>query len=553
MDANKVWQWRIMCVDKNSRHPEPFQCSNRIGLDFNVASNNHQKLDIGLVTNGVILEVCDFAKTVNKSKRHFFTNILENNFNLDLENDQQRIDFTSRIMHKVKNLIRKPPKDKNEVFTLFDTPCNPECSSSNEPNMASTKHKTESILVETDDTDDWEHEDELKCSQATSKDCIKAESLLEVMDRAQSDDSDYEDELKFSEAQSAEKPKDDDFSKLFPFCEKIGLNLDFGSKQSLEPGLLTKGIMLELIHFTRILTASYSPIVLDVLEHNFELDLKSQQDKSRAFFKISHLLKKRTRFLNIGTKISPEFKTEPFSFQTNPFKRHRETALSDMEAPQYQFKEVTKRRQSDLKSKQAIKRRKRDMETNTLSYHTHLYSSRIAEGDHCHTCPVGKNDSDSDSGKRCDMEQEVMGTEGNCSYSLGSSQLILDKATDSGNFCKQNQSQNPKSSLGYDIPRKPESNCLHVPFLNTNYIVSTLPTDNLNVIPPLASQHNEGGHCGAEEESQTPINVPNKSDVEQEEMETEHNMWKLRANRVRKILSAEREFWSIYQVKEIWP
>ncbi|XP_034000002.1 uncharacterized protein LOC117493514 isoform X1 [Trematomus bernacchii] len=388
-----------------------------------------------------------------------------------------------------------------------------------------------------DDTDDWEHEDELQCSQATSKDCIKAESLLEVMDRAQSDDSDYEDELKFSEAQSAEKQKDDDFSKLFPFCEKIGLNLDFGSKQSLEPGLLTKGIMLELIHFTRILTASYSPIVLDVLEHNFELDLKSQQEKSRALFKISHLLKKRTRFLNIGTKISPEFKTEPFSFQTNPFKRHRETALSDMEAPQYQFKEVTKRRQSDLKSKQAIKRRKRDMETNTLSYHTHLYSTTTAEGDHCHTCPVGKSDSDSDSGKKCDMEQEVMGTEGNCSYPLGSSQLILDKATDSGNVCKQNQSQNPKSSLGYDIPRKPESNCLHVPFLNTNYIVSTLPTDNLNVIPPLASQHNEGGHCGVEEKCQTPINVPNKSDVEQEEMETEHDMWKLRANRVRKILS----------------
>ncbi|XP_034060235.1 uncharacterized protein LOC117538538 [Gymnodraco acuticeps] len=537
MDTNKVWQWRIMCVDKYSRHPEPFHCSNRIGLDFNVASNNHQKLDIGLVTNGVILEVCDFAKTVNKSKRHFFTNILENNFDLDLENDQQRIDFTSRIMHKVKNLIRKPPKDKHEVFTLFDTPCNPECSSSNEPNMASTKHKTESILVETDNTDDWEHEEELQCSHATSKDCIKAESLLEEMDRAQSDDSDYEDEFKFSEAQSAEKQKDDDFSKLFPFCEKIGLNLDFGSKQSLEPGLLTKGIMLELIHFTRILTASYSPIVLDVLEHNFELDLKSQQEKNRAWFKISHLLKKRTRFLNIGTKISPEFKTEPFSFQTNPFKRHRETALSDMEAPQYQFKEVTKRRQSDLKSKQAIKRRKRDMETNTLSHHTHLYSSRTAEGDHCHTCPVGKSDSDSDSGNKCDMEQEVMGTEGNCSYPLGSSQLILGKATDSGNVCKQNQSQNPKSSLGYDIPRKPESNCLHVPFLNTNYIVSTLPTDNLNVIPPLASQHNEGGHCGVEEKCQTPINVPNKSDVEQEEMETEHDMWKLRANRVRKILS----------------
>ncbi|XP_044025728.1 uncharacterized protein LOC122863370 isoform X1 [Siniperca chuatsi] len=536
MDANTVWQWRIMRVKKYSRRPEPFHYSNKIGLDFNAASNTQEKLDLQLVTNGVILEVCDFAKTVNKSKRYFITNILENNFDLGLENEQQRIDFTARILHKVTDLIRKPPKDKQEVFTLFDTSSKPEFNSNNGLNMASPERKTESFLVEMDDTDDSDYEDEFKCSQATCKEDIKTESLSEEMDGAHVDGSENEDELKCTGiTQSTAELKEDVLPPSFPYCEEIGLSLEFGSKQSLDPGLLTKGVMIELVHFTRILTASFSSIVLGVLEHNFELDdLKSLRVKNRIWFKISHLLKRRKRLTTTGSKVTPRFKNEPFSFQTNPFKRPRGSALSNMGNPQYQFKEVTKRRQSDLKNKQekrailttnerVTKRCKRgqstDMETNTLSHHT-LCTIGTAEGGHCYICPLGESDLDSD------------------------------KVRNSRNAGNQDHLQNQTSS---DIPRESKSSSLGIneTLLTTTKVSSSLPTVILNVKTLLASQTDKG-LCGGDEQTQTSKNTTKQCDMEQEEMGTENNMWKLRANRVKQILSGlNKEFGKFYRSKKI--
>lgn len=223
MDANTIWQWRISCVKKYSRATESFHYCSKIGLDFNVGSKTHRKLDLELVTNGVLLEICDFAKMVNKSKRHFIINVLENNFHLGLENDQQRIAFTAQILHKVKDLLRKPPKDKHEVFHLFDTS---QCIS----NMASTEHKT-------DDSGDSEDED-VWCEQSSSTENIKTEEAY----RLHADDSDHEDEC--LRPQSIEELNEDVLLSSFPYCEEIGLNFDIGSKQSLDPGLLTKGVVV---------------------------------------------------------------------------------------------------------------------------------------------------------------------------------------------------------------------------------------------------------------------------------------------------------------------
>ncbi|XP_049913950.1 uncharacterized protein LOC126398558 isoform X1 [Epinephelus moara] len=624
MDASKVWQWRIMHVKKYSRRPDPFYYSNRIGLDFNVASSAQKKLDLQLVTNGVILEICNFAKIVNKSKRRFLTNILENNFDLGFENEQQRIDFSARIHYKVKELIRKPPKDKNEVFTLFDTSSKAERNSNYGLTTASSEHlvemdetdhsehedefkfsqvtskeylqteglseemdeapgddvqhedefkcsqvtskeylQTEGLSVEMDKApgDDSEHEDEFRCSQVTPKEHLKTEGLSAEMDKAPGDDSEHEDEFrysqvtpkehlqteglsvemgiapgddsehedefKYSKAQSAEELQEDCLPPLFPYCEGIGLNLDVGSKQSLDPDLLTKGVMLELVHFTRILTASYSPIVLDVLKHNFELDLKSQQGKSRLWFKISHLLRRRNRLLATGTKISLNFKDEQFSFQTNPLKRTKFSTLSNVEATQYHLKDVMKRRQSDLKSNQkkralsrsserANKRHRigqfEDMETNSLSHHTDLCTSEKVEGDHCHTFPLGESDQDSD------------------------------RVTNPGYTGKLDHLQSPKScSLSSDIAGDSEPSYLGfcTPLFTTTEISSSSPTVNSNVNPPFVSQPDERGLCGGEEPTQTPRNALNKHDMEQDEMGTEI-IWKLRANRVKQILSSPK-------------
>ncbi|XP_039638342.1 uncharacterized protein LOC120547041 isoform X3 [Perca fluviatilis] len=580
MDANKVWQWRIMHVKKFSRHPEPFYHSNRIGLNFNVASKTQKKKELQLLTNGVMLEICDFAKTMNKNKMHFITNILENNFDLGLENEQQRVYFTNQIKIKVKDRKRLSLQDKNEVFTLFDISSKPECNS----NMASTERKTESFLVEIDDTDDSDYEDTFKCSQATSKEYMKTEILSEEINGAHGDDSEHEDELKYSGAPSAEELKEDVLPSLFPSCEEIGLNLDIGSKQSLDLGLLTNGVMLELLQVTKILAASFSRIVLDVLGHNFKLDLESPQEKTRVLSKILYILNRRKQLMIFG-KVSPEFENKPFSLQKTPFKRNRGSALSNMEALPYQFKEVTKRRQSDLKSKQekralltserANKRSRRwqskDTKTNIPYRPADLCTGHTAKGDHCYSHPLTETDLDYYTGNERDMEQEEMETENNYTCPLGESDLDSDEVPDSGNTGNQIDLQSTKScSLSSDISRESNSNCSGIcaPTLTTIDISSTLSTVNSNVNPPFVSPPDERVLCGDEEQTQNPRKSPNECDMEQEKrgtennytcplgefdldsdtgnefdmeqkkMETEKNMWKLRANRVKQILSS---------------
>ncbi|XP_040920853.1 uncharacterized protein LOC121199914 [Toxotes jaculatrix] len=430
MDANTVWQWRIMHVKKYSTSPELFHSSKKIGLDFNVGSNIQKKVDLHLVTNGVLLEVCDFAKTVIKGKWQFITNILENNFDLGLKNEQQRMKFTARILHKVKDLIQKHPKDKHEAFSLFDTSSETECGSNSEhgPSMASTEHKTNSVLVDMDGTVERQHED-VKCSQ---------EPKTEEMAGPHVDDNDTEDEFECSGPQSTEELKEDVLPLSFPCCEEIGLSLDVDSTQSLDPSLLTKGVMLELVHFSRVLTASYRSLVLSVLEHNFELDLKSQQGKSEVWFRVLDLLKRREQLI-------AEFNSEPLCFQT---------ARSKGGAPQYQFKEVTERRQCDLESKQEkralsttseriTKRCRREQaETNVHSQHTDLCTSESAKDDHHYMCPLDPDEvtdsenaeSEDDSQKppkECDMEQEIMETESNIwklrANLVKRTQILIDK------------------------------------------------------------------------------------------------------------------------------
>ncbi|XP_023286021.1 uncharacterized protein LOC111672714 isoform X1 [Seriola lalandi dorsalis] len=510
MDANTLWRWRIKHVKKYSRHPEPFHYSNKMGLDFNVGSNTQKKLDLHSLTNSVILEVCDFAETVKRNKWHFITNILENNFDLGLKSEQQRIEFTSQLLHKVRHLIRKPPEDKDEGFTLFDTSSGPEFTSNSKSrlNMASTEYKTDCFLVDMDDMDESEHEDKLKCSRAPSKDYMK----MEEMDGPRADDSDDVDELECSEPQSTEELKEDVIPPSFPCCTVIGLNLDVESKQSLDPGLLTKGMMLELVQFTRTLTASDRSIVLSVLEHNFELDLKCQQEKNQVWFTILQLQKRKKQLLTTGTKISPEFKSEPFSFQTNPFEKV--SPLSSVRASLYQLKEVSKRRQSDLKSKQekialsttrehVTKRRRTEQaeqeETNTISHHTDI--SQTSEDDHSYMCP-----------------------------------LDSDEVTDSENDENGDDLQNPTSS---DIHNESESSCVGKcePCLITTDGSSSLPNLKSNVNPTFANQPDERGQCGDEEKTEIPRIVLYKCDMDEKEMETESNMWKLRVNRVKQILS----------------
>ncbi|KAL7388429.1 hypothetical protein ABVT39_013686 [Epinephelus coioides] len=150
------------------------------------------------------------------------------------------------------------------------------------------------------------------------------------------------------------------------------------------------------------------------------------------------------------------------------------------------------------------------MKTNSLSHHTDLCTSEKAEGDHCHTFPLGESDQDSD------------------------------KVTNTGYTGKLDHLQSPKRcSLNSDIAgdSKPSYLGYCTPLCTTTEISSSSPTVNSNVNPPFVSQTDERGLCVGEEPRQTPSNASNKHDMEQDEMGTEI-MWKLRANRVKQILSS---------------
>lgn len=104
---------------------DPYSNCKKIGLDFNVGSGSNQKLDLQLLTKGVMVEVSDFAKEVNRAQQHVVCDILEYNFDLGLQK-HQRNDFATRTMHILRELIIKlktalgKPGLVMEVFTLLD-------------------------------------------------------------------------------------------------------------------------------------------------------------------------------------------------------------------------------------------------------------------------------------------------------------------------------------------------------------------------------------------------------------------------------------------------
>ncbi|KAK9531670.1 hypothetical protein VZT92_011080 [Zoarces viviparus] len=101
---------------------------------------------------------------------------------------------------------------------------------------------------------------------------------------------------------------------------------------------------------------------------------------------------------------------------------------------------------------------------------------------------------------------------------LGESDLDSEEVTDSENSGNEGNLRIPKRLLGSDTS-------------------SSLPTVNSNLNPRFASQSDERGLGEDEEQTQFPKDAPNESDMEEEEMGTE-KMWKMRANRVKQILSA---------------
>ncbi|XP_028253065.1 uncharacterized protein LOC114428659 [Parambassis ranga] len=500
--ANTVWQWRIMHVRKYSRNPEPFLCSNKIGLDFNVESTTKKKKDVGLLTNGVVLELCDFAKTVKESKRHLITNILEKNFDLGLENEQQRADFTKRILLKLKDLIRTPLQNKHEAFPLFDTLSVPSCTNSieNGQSVGSAEHQSNSLqeLTETDYGED--------------------EAKTEKVDGFHADDSD-EDQMEWLGA--TEDMKADACALSFPYCQEIGLSFDLESQQHLDPDLLTKAVMLELVDFSTLLNASYSSIVLDVLDYNFELDVKSQQGQKQVWSSILHLLKRRKQFAVASAKLGPQFENEPFSIQTNPLKRPRQSCL---EAPLNRNEEVTKRRKSDLKREENLFQ---ESTTNT----DQPFSSQSDDSSHLKDenqtyIPPTSTSHFTEAYAFQDMSEELPCRKKMC---------LANQRSDVKEAVRQKQLQIQRETVMLQSDVETDETTDSENWTDEDDLHNTTNSE-INVVPPFTSQFDKSKQQRDEQQMLVPTTPTNGCDIIQDEMESMINTWKLRAKRVKQIL-----------------
>ncbi|XP_034017651.1 uncharacterized protein LOC117502681 isoform X2 [Thalassophryne amazonica] len=568
MDVSTIWQWRIKFVKIYSRHPEPFLYCDKIGLDFNVGSNKRKKLDLQLATNGAILEICEFAKTLYKYRYRFVSHILENSFDLGLENDQQRIEFSLKIGPKISPVKRRCYKYKIKPFNLasFLSDCK---NDADNLNMVSSEHlNTDNVSLEivVPNTDDSEHEEEFNSSQAPSEEYVKIEYVSDDMEGTHSDvseadidDCDHEEEFSSSQEPSEEyvkieyvsdemdgthtdmsepEPNTDDgehedykssqmpsnedkmidnvseemdadgkehedkstysgepsedlrdgaLPLSFPLCEQIGMNFEVGSNQRLDPALVTGPVMLELARVCRILTGSFKSIVLAVLDHNFELDIKCQEN--HIVTKVKKLLKLYRKVAYIDSKLRTEFENAPFSIslKEHPSKKIRGSKLCNQSSPQYQFKELTKRRQSVL-------RRKR--EEMALFSTSDQCMNRNQNDGHYYTRPLGDSDGESDN----DITSVKVDDQENC----GSDENMMS--------VKKRARHSLSPNKGF-------------PPIKSNVDSSESDSDKEQL---FASR--------PQTPTQTNDDILTESDIEQGALGTD-KLWKLRANRVKQILT----------------
>ncbi|KAL1007700.1 hypothetical protein UPYG_G00090400 [Umbra pygmaea] len=68
-----------------------------------------------------------------------------------------------------------------------------------------------------------------------------------------------------------------DVRNPFPKCTKLGLNLNVRPKEKLDLTLLTNGVMVEIHNFASKIRTAFRFVVFDILEHNFDIGLLSEQ------------------------------------------------------------------------------------------------------------------------------------------------------------------------------------------------------------------------------------------------------------------------------------
>lgn len=291
-----IWQRRIHRGVRHQQSALPFPESVEIGLEFNAALERKEKLDRDLLTNGVMLDLCDFAKTVTKSETYFLFEILEFNFDLgvDMNNDLQCYEYANRVHDQIKLLkdqIKLKPHRWKETFPLPDHDTvmgftGSEQSGRYGPEM--NKFMDYSVLTD------------------GSKNSQSADPRTESNGTAS---------CGFIRKNRGVRVTDD----TYPFCKELSVTLtvDDTSKQKLDPDRVTNGVMMELLDFSRVLCGTFTGIVQELVKQNFGLEL----DKLQFHMDVSKLLARKNACLT--AKDRDAFRKELFKVRTKNQEQNR--------------------------------------------------------------------------------------------------------------------------------------------------------------------------------------------------------------------------------------
>ncbi|XP_062323490.1 uncharacterized protein LOC134024805 [Osmerus eperlanus] len=261
IEENKaIWRRRSTLVNKISkakkgkrRLEQNMRCK-KIGIDLDVGSGFKQKLDLQLLTNGVMKEIAEFADELSTiPQKHYIAEILEYNFNISFENSKQKNEFANQTWQRLVELQKRHAQKPFELSML------------NQPWMLGLKPYY--MVTKTSSQRDPIRDSGIITSEhlGYAEICVESES-----DMMANQDIKVEKFYTVSEETRAD---------LYPLCQEIGLDLDVTYKgwcqEKLDMDVLTKGVMIEVAKYTKKLCGTYKQIVLDILEHNFDIDLQT--------------------------------------------------------------------------------------------------------------------------------------------------------------------------------------------------------------------------------------------------------------------------------------
>ncbi|KAK5858180.1 hypothetical protein PBY51_002344 [Eleginops maclovinus] len=290
-----IWQRRIHHGVRLQKSAVPFPESVKVGLDFNAALERKEKLDLGLLTNSVMLEICDFAKTVTHSEMYFLFELMDFNFILgvDLDNDWQCYEYARRAHNRiklVKDLFTKKSHRWKEEFLLPEISSILETTATEQPGCYFPKrNRMVDISVLTDRSRDSTELQKTKISDGTSM--MNTLGGLGVK------------------------------GVYCPNCIELGVSLfvrpEDGPQEKLVPILLTNRMMLELLNFSQVLCGNHTRIVHDLIKQNFGPEL----DRRLFRLHLPWLLERKNACQT--TEDKEAFRKETFVIQTKPLKPKR--------------------------------------------------------------------------------------------------------------------------------------------------------------------------------------------------------------------------------------